>query len=645
MTPPRPSADQKRHSGTLGGRTPGAAQLNPPSEQLIQAQLEKILASKGFVNSERMRRFLRFAVEQALKGQPIGLKESLIGVAVFDRRPSYQPQLDPIVRVEARRLRSKLEAYYDAEGKQDAVRISLPTPGYIPTFRYQDEGASTDSQAPLRILARRQVVAWLGVLCLAVLAVYSTGVRWTPDNKSRKVPPSIAVLPFSNLGFDQDSEYFADGMTEELINALMGVQGLAVVARTSVFQFKGKSYDIRQLGKKLNAQTVLEGSVRKTAGRLRVTAQLINVSNGHQLWSQVYDREPKEIFATQEEICQAIIKALRIQIGTPQDKPVKHTSLESHNLYLKGRYFSKKRTDDGNKKAIEFFMQAIALDPDDSLALAGLSDCYMLLGYSGAVPQADAVSKARSTVTKALQIDDTLAEAHTTLGLLLATYDWDWSGAEREFKRAIELSPHDPTAHHWYAHKLLAPMGRLDEALAEIKQAEQLDPLSLIVNTVHADILLLRGDYDQSIEQCRRTIELDPNFLRVYWSLGAAYQQKGMHPQALAAFQKAAASTGGNPYTLGSLGLSYTQTGKFNEARKLLTSLANRANPEPSTEYSMALVHLGLGEREQALDLLGRAVRERRGPVIYLKVDPRFDGLRSDSKFQALLKRIGLTWP
>jgi TolB-like protein len=409
-----------------------------------------------------MRRFLQYIVEHAVKGQTDRLKECLIGAAVFERDPSYQRQLDPIVRVEARRLRSKLKAYYESEGQQDAVRISLPTPGYVPIFQYQGSATSTDSQTPFRILARRKAVVWLAVLCLAVLAVYSVAVlakRRAIDNERRKAPPSIAVLPFSNLGFDEDDEHFVDGLTEELINALMAVHGLAVVARTSVFQLKGKSYDIRQIGQQLNAQTVLEGSVRKTGGRLRVTAQLIDAANGHQIWSQVYDREMKEVFATQEEICQAIIKALRVQFETPADKLVKHTaSLETRNLYLKARYFSKKRTDEGNKRAIEFFKQAIALDPEYSLSLAGLSDCYMLLGYSGALPQADAVAKARATITKALQIDDTLAEAHTTLGTLCATYEWGWSEAEREFKRALELSPHDPAAHHWYSHKLLAPM-------------------------------------------------------------------------------------------------------------------------------------------------------------------------------------------
>jgi TolB-like protein/Tfp pilus assembly protein PilF len=352
---------------------------------------------------------------------------------------------------------------------------------------------------------------------------------------------SIAVLPFVDMSPQKDQEYFCDGMAEELINALTKLEGLRVVSRTSAFQFKGKAFDIRKIGEQLNVASVLEGSVRKTGDRLRITAQLINVVDGFHLWSEKYDREMKDVFDIQDEISRAIVDALKIKlVGEAATRLVKRytENLEAYTLYLKGRYYWNKRTEPGLTKGIEYFEKAITKDPGYALAYAGLADCYNVISHYGAVPPKASVPKAKIAAIKALEIDDALVEAHTSLAFALYNYDFAWLAAEKEFQRAIALNPNYATAHHWYAI-YLATRGRLEEAIAEMQRARELDPLSLIINTEVGWMLYFGRHYNQAIEQYQKTLEMDPSFAVAHWGLGLAYQQKAMPQEAIAEFQKA----------------------------------------------------------------------------------------------------------
>ena len=340
-----------------------------------------------------------------------------------------------------------------------------------------------------------------------------------------KPMPSIAVLPFTDLSAAKDQDYFCDGMAEEVINALTKLESLRVVARTSAFVFKDKREDIREIGRKLNVETLLEGSVRKAGNKLRVTAQLINVSDGYHLWSEKYDRDMADIFAIQDEISLAIVDKLKVKLLRDEKTALvkRYTdNLEAYNLYLKGRYHWNKRTPEGLTKAIEYLRQVTEKDPGYALAYAGLADCYSMLEQAHVLPAKEAFPEAKKMAAKALQIDETLAEAHNSLAYVRWKYDWDWVGAEREFLRAFELNPNYATGHQWYA-VYLADMGQTDEAIKEIKKAQELDPLSLIINIASASILTCARQYDQAIEQCRKTLDMDPNFVVAHLPLGWIY--------------------------------------------------------------------------------------------------------------------------
>jgi serine/threonine-protein kinase len=458
-----------------------------------------------------------------------------------------------------------------------------------------------------------------------------------------KPAPSIAVLPFVDMSPQRDQEYFCDGISEELLDALTKVGGLQVVSRTSSFAFKGKEQDIRKIGEQLNVTTILEGSVRKAGNRLRITAQLINVADGFHLWSEKYDREMKDIFDIQEEISRAIVEALKIKlVGEPAKHLVKRytENLEAYNLYLKGRYFWNKRFEGGLQQAMEHFKQVIEKEPAYALAHVGLADCFIILGWFAYLAPKDAFTKAKAAVQKALEIDDRLAEAHASLGFIKFASDWDWLEAEQEFRRSIALNPNYATVHWWYAFSLVL-WGRTEESLAEIKRAYELDPLSLIINTGVGLILYFAGQYDQAVGQCLKTLELDPNFGAARAYLGRALAQKSRYEEAIAEGQKALKLLG--PSFIGSwLGHTYAIAGKKDEARKLLNEMNELSKQRYVSPYQMAPIHLGIGEIDQAFALLEMAYEKRDCYLCALKVDPLFDSLRADPRFIELLKKVGL---
>jgi serine/threonine-protein kinase len=456
---------------------------------------------------------------------------------------------------------------------------------------------------------------------------------------------SIAVLPFVNLSADVENEYFSDGLTEELINVLTQVPGLRVVSRTSAFEFKGRAESIRRIGEQLGVTTVLEGSVRKSGDRLRITAQFVNAADGYHLWSERFDRRMQDVFDVQEEIAASIAKMLKPTLSRQvAERLVKRYggNLEAYHLYLKGRYYANKRSAEGFQKAVENFNGSLAEDASYAPAHAGLADCYIYEASWGLAPPAEAWSRAATAARCALQIDDGLAEAHTALGAVLAFNEWDWAGAERECRRALERNPGSVGAHIVY-NIILVQLKRLDEARAEVKRALELDPLSVPVNSYLAGIYYYGRDYDRSIEQARKGLELDANDIELHAVLGLNYEQKEMFDEAIAAFERARQLSGDFPIILGPLGGLYAKAGVTSKARAIEAQLEELASKRYVPPIAWAMLYIGLNDRNRVFHWLEAAADARDTLLCYLGVSPIYDAYRSHDRYIRLMSRIGLT--
>ncbi len=455
---------------------------------------------------------------------------------------------------------------------------------------------------------------------------------------------SVAVLPFKDLSPKKDQEYFCDGMAEELINALTKIERLKVASGSSAFQFKGKSYDIREVGEKLKVQTVLEGSVRKAGDRLRITAQLVNVADGFHLWSEKYDRDMGDIFAVQDEISLAIVEKLKVKL-VKKDKAEmikRYTdNVEAYNLYLKGRYFWNKRTREGFTRGIQYFEKAIVEDSHFVLPYAGLADSYNLLGFYCILPPEKAFPKAKSAAMKGLEIDETTAEVHTALAFVRMYYDWEWEEAEREFTKAIELNPGYPTAHHWYA-EYLALTRQMDDAIKEAKRALELDPFSIVMNTILGWTYYYSHKFTQAIEQFQRTSEMDPNSAIVHFFLSLAYTQESMFDEAIAEIKRAKILFGESTLMEAVLGHAYAASGKKDLAQKTLDKLKRMLKRMYVSPYYIAGIYADLGEKGEAFNWLEKCLDEKDIWMAFLKIDPLWDKIRSDTRYSALLKKISL---
>ena len=440
-------------------------------------QLERLLAHDLFARSERMGRFLRLAVERTLEGRADELKEYLVGVEVFDRKQSYDPRMDPIVRVEARRLRSKLKAYYEGDGCCDPIVIEFLRGSYAPHIR---EAAEVPAGPP--------PAAQTGVI-------------------------TAAVLPFLNLSPNPENEYFSDGLTEELIHALTKLPGMRVVAWNTAAQLRDRQQDIRAIRQQLNVDTVLTGSVRMAGPSLRVRAQLIDTATGVYLWSETFDRQMQDVFAIQEEIALAIVRTLRVQLSGGREDGLGRgrTTVSSYDWYLKGRYLMHSRTPENLKQSIQYFQNAIAADGNSALAHAGLADAYSLVMDYGLMRPAEGVPQAKAAAQRAISLDPELAEPHASLAFIRGTYDWEWDDAELLYQQAIALNPGYATAHHWLGVDHYAILGRMDEALAEGNIARQLDPLSGIILEGNGYVHMLRREYQAAIAAYREILTFDPS--------------------------------------------------------------------------------------------------------------------------------------
>jgi len=552
-----------------------------------------------------MARFLRLATERTLEGKADELKEYLIGVEVFDRHASYDPRVDPIVRVEARRLRAKLKQYYEGDGRHDAVLIEFATGSYVPRFSMRE------------------------------------AARAAPAPAAQAVPASItttAVLPFANLSPDAGNEYFSDGLTEELIHALTKVPGLRVVAWNTAAQMRDRSEDLMAIRQRLKAGTVLTGSVRIAGCRLRVRAQLIDTSSGLYLWSETFDREMQEVFAIQEEIAGAIVRTLRLQLGTPAARG--RSTVSSYDWYLKGRYMMHRRNPEDLRRSISHFENAIAADPNSALAHAGMADAESLCVDYGLVRPMDGFPRARVAAERAIALDPELAEAHASLAFILSAYEWDWQGAGRRYERAIALNPGYAQARHWYGVDYLDNLGHFERALQEIEVAIQLDPLSSISREGHAYTLMLMGRCEEAVAGYSEILSYDPTFYKAYTSMGRAYAQAGRYGEAIAMLEKGRALAGDVPNNLSAMAQIHGLSGNEKRARELLARLEQMAQERYLPMPVFAIAWLGLGEKGRSLDYLERACELREPPVIAMKTHPVYGPLRGEPRFEALLRRV-----
>jgi TolB-like protein/Tfp pilus assembly protein PilF len=457
--------------------------------------------------------------------------------------------------------------------------------------------------------------------------------------------PCIAVLPFVNLSGTPENDYFCDGLAEELLNSLTRVKDLRVIARTSAFSLRHQQLDVREIGRRLNATTVLEGSVQKTGNHLRVFTQLIGTADGCHIWSERFDRQMDDVFAIQDEITEAIISKLKVKLLADEKMALvkRHTeSVDAYHLYLKGRYFWNKRFEPGTmQNAIGQFQKAIEIDPHYALAYSGLADCYNLLGIFQFRAPGDVFPKARETSERALKLDDTLAEAHASLAYTRMLYEWDWQGAEREFKKALAINPNYAPAHLWYAQYLCA-MERFDEAIAEVRRAQGLDPISLAINANVGLVLCWARKYKQAREQLERTLELDPHFGLTHYYLAKVLLAEGTYEEAIAEFQETLEKTGGMPLAMIKLGYAYGRSGKKGEAKKMLQEVEAHFKQRGLPSSLLAWIHLGLGDLEKTFQCLNRACDEHSPLLPWLKIYPDFDIVQRDPRFQELLRRLNL---
>jgi serine/threonine-protein kinase len=561
----------------------------------VQEQLERILASSTFQQADRLRRFLTCVVGETNAGRGSQLKEYVLGVQVFDRDSSFDPRTDPIVRVQARRLRTRLTRYYETEGHGDPVLIDLPKGGYAPVFK------------PLANAAPKRSIT-------SALASKN----------------SIVVLPFADQSPAGDLGYFCQGICHELIHAISKIGTLRVISADST--------------SKDEVALHLTGSVRRADETLRVTIQLVDASSGTYLWSESLNGKTTDVFGLQETAAKAVFSKLGTQDGPSSFRQTfhPHENLAAKNLCVQGRYHINQRTEEGLRKAVEFFERAVVEDSRYAEAFSGLADAYGLLANYGVLAPADVWTKAATSAASAVMLDEHSAECHTSLAHVKSTQDWDWPGAEREFRRALSLNPRHATAHHWYGISCLGPMARLDEALDELLTAHSLDPVSPIIARDVAMIHYYRREFDAALEQCDLTIELNPHFSPAYWALGIIQEQQSDFDEAAAAFERAIQLAPKSPRMPAALGRTLALSGKRKQAVKILHDLHTLSESRYVSPFDIALIHFAMGQTTEGFEWLTKAFQDRAFELLSIQVDPRFDALRDDPRFIALTNRMGV---
>ena len=517
-----------------------------------------------------------------------------------------------------------------------------PVPDNSSLLRKVIEGQRKSHFALPRIAVLVAAVLAGSALISGITVHYVRGVN---ASKGRASPSSsLVVLPLENLSGDKEQDYFADGMTDDLIANLAKIRSLRVISRSTAMAYKGTHKPLSQIADELNADAVVEGTVMRVGNRVRITAELVQVSTDRHLWADTYESQIGDVLTLQNRVSAAIVDEIRINL-TPEDKErlAKNPSVspEAYEEYLKGRYYWNKRSGEGFAKAIRYFENATRKDPQYALAYAGLADCYGIIGATiyGSVPAAEAAPKAKAAAIRALQIDPSLAEAQTSLATAKFNYDWDWAGAAEGFRRAIQLDPSYATAYQRYSLYSIA-MGRFDDSLEQIKKARDLEPLSISINASFGWRLYLAREYDRSIAQLRDTLEMDPSYEWAHLTLGQAYEQKGQYDLALEELRRAVEISHSSPLMVSALAHAYALSGNHSEALKLLAQLDALSKKQYVSPFYVATVYLGLGKNEFAMNWLQKAYADRSNGLVFFKVEPELDPLRSDPRFISLLRKL-----
>ena len=608
----------------------------------MRQQLQAILESRAFVTAVRARRFLTHIVEQTLAGRTDGIKELVLGIEVFDRPSDFDPKVDTIVRVEAGKLRKRLEEYYADEGGSSPLRIEIPKGSYVPQFQFRPQLPALETSGP--ILHRlRYAAGSLSVLLIAASVWWGVGRFGAPEAPAT---PSIAVLPFLNLSADPANEYFADGLSEELTDALCNAGGLRVAARTSAFFFKGKPADIHEIGAKLHVGFVVEGSVRKQGDQLKVTAQLIRTDDGYHVWSGSFERQLSDVFAVQREIAGSVVTALRVKLTGDQNRRVNKThtaNQQAFDLYLQGRHSLNSFAPDSLEQAERLFEQSIAADPDYALPYVGLAEVYVITDIWSKQPANELAAKGSAAVHKALALDAELAEAHVALGVITARHEYDWSTAERHLRHALELSASSAAAHYQLAHVVLAPQGRWQEALAESRLASELDPLSQMIAMSEPWLAYLEGRNAVAVEGFRRLAAANSFDTMALGGLGFALMQKPDYPAALETLEQLR-RVSPSPQTLASIGWVQARLGNPTETRKILEQfLAESRRGRFVSPGIFSTLYMGLGDADNVFHYLEMSRKMQESILIYTRASNVWDPIRNDPRYLTLLTEIGLS--
>ena len=516
----------------------------------------------------------------------------------------------------------------------DLTRVVSPSPVAAITIR------------PVRRNIALAMALFVVVLVVMLLRPNSGLLRHLLRQPAAAGIRSLAVLPLDNLSHDPEQEYFVEGMTDALTTELAQIGALRVISRTSAMQYREAKKPLPQIAHELDVDAIMEGSVMRSGGRVRVTAQLIQASPERHLWAKSYESDLRDVLSLQSQVARSVADEIRIKLTDEQEsrlrRPSRPVDPDAHDAYLRGRYYSNSGDPQDLTKARDYFQRAIEKEPLYAPAYAGLADYYSVLPFYTSTLPGEVFPKAKAAVSKALELDDSLAEAHASLAYVLTYYDWNWTGAEREFQRALALNPNDASVHHRYS-RYLSSLGRIDEALTEVRKAEELDPLSSVIKANIGVIYYFGRQYDSAIAQLRRVLDEQPNFSVAHWGMGLAYEQKGMLTEAIAELEKAdAISKHGSVNTLASLGHAYAIAGQQSKAQKILLEMDARSKQQPISRYQFALIFTGLGEKDRAFTALEKAFGEKSTLLTYVKMDPRFDPIRSDPRFADLLRRMGL---